>query len=93
MDNYIEVRWSPCCCPLVCTDCLGLCSRHGPVPGVCLGVRGCLSCVAVGLCPSSFDKFNLVESRGDPLENRGTLWGGVSLFRTSRSTHLSSSCR
>lgn len=31
-------------------------------------VRGCLSCVAVGLC-LSFDKSSLVESRGDLLRN------------------------
>lgn len=43
---------------------MSLCSRHGPVPDV----RGCLSFVAVGLCPS-FDKFSLVESKGDLLGN------------------------
>lgn len=40
----------------------------GQCLGVCLGARGFLSCVAVGLCLSSFDKFSLVGSRGDLLE-------------------------
>lgn len=38
--------------------------------------------MAVGLCPSPFDKFSLVENRGDPLE-RGVCSGVVFRFLNS----------
>lgn len=86
MNNHFEVRRSPCCCPVLCTDCLGLCRVSAWVSGL------------PELChcrplPSSFDNFSLVESKEGPLGNKASFLGGVPLFGTSPSTHLPSSSR
>lgn len=77
IDNHIEVRWSPCCCPLVCLTAWASAVGMSQCLGVCFDVRSHLSCVAVGLCASSFVKSSLMESRGNPLENGSMLLGSA----------------
>ena len=56
----------------MCSDCLGLCRKHGPGPGCRPGCPGRLSSVAVGLCPSSSGNFSLVERREGSWGKRGS---------------------